>query len=410
MKNWLYFGVFLALVPACSSAHDTGEYHSTRAVSELTPELAPVVASDQQFAWALYRELVHESPNDNLFFSPFSVSAALSMATVGARGTTANEMQTVLGIPAESATYHQNFGALLADLSGAHPGRDYQLDTANGMFVDPGFVLESDFQSTLASDYRATPSAVPFSSDPESARRTINAWVADQTEKTISELFPSGTIDDTTALVLADAIYFRAPWATGFDPKDTSPSLFHAPQGDVMVPMMSHFSAVAMSSQAGFDVAQIDYQDHEVSLVVMEPTAADGLGALETSLSSDDVNRLIAALPEPEQRSLVMPRFELHTSVELNGALQALGMQSAFESTADFNGISQNSGLYIGHVQHSAYVHVDETGTTASAATGVGFERTSAPVPLILDRPFLFFIRDKLTGAILFAGRLLDPS
>jgi len=411
-KNGAIAGACVAVLTGCSSSNGTGagESHSTRTVSELTPELAPVVASNQAFSWALYRELVREAPNDNCFFSPFSVSAALSMAAVGARGQTATEMQSVLGIPADGASYHQNFGALLSDLSGEHPGRDYQLDAANGLFLEPSFAIEPDFQRMLASDYHAEPTAVPFSIDPEAARETINAWVADRTQKTIAQLFSSGSIDGGTVLVLANASYFHAPWAAGFDPKDTMPGTFHAAKGDVTVPMMSGSVAVSVLRTAELSVAELDYRDHEVSLVVLEPAQTDGLPALEASLSSDQLGQLLAQLPEPERLPLALPRFELHTSVELSGALSALGMPSAFLGSADFSGISEIGGLYIGQVQHSAYVHVDESGTVASAATGVGIERTSAPLPLTLDHPFLFFIRDKLTGAILFAGRMLDPS
>lgn len=401
----------LPCLPACSS-REGHVYDSNRAVAELTPDLAPVVASNQQFSFALYRELVAENPDENLFFSPFSVNAALAMAAVGARGDTLSEMQGVLGIPEDSASYHQSFGALLVDLNGDH-GRDYQLDIADGSFVDTGFTPAPDFQSILADDYRAPATAVPFSSDAEGARQTINAWVAARTEKTITELFPAGSIDGSVRLVLANAIYFRAPWATGFDAKDTAPAVFHTPTGDVTVPTMHNYqSSFSLLETADLTIAELDYEDREVSLVVLLPSAVDGLAALEAGLGADSVNQLIAALPAPETQPLAMPRFELRYAAELGPALTMLGMPSAFlDGRADFSGIDGGRDLFIGHVLHSVYVHVDESGTVASAATGVEFETRGGVRPrLTLDHPFVFLIRDKLTGAILFAGHLLDPS
>ena len=407
-----------ALVLACAalgsfgcSSHEADETASTRSITQLTPELAQVVAANQQLTWALYQRIVAASPNDNAFFSPFSIGAALSMAELGARGDTLSEMQAVLGIPADDAAYHRNFGALLADLDGEHAGRAYQLAAANGAFVDAGVELEPDFLGALASNYDAHPVVLPFGSDPESARSDVNQWVADETHATIPELFPSGTIDATTAFVLASAIYFDAPWANGFDPSRTAPGTFHAPAGDRSVPMMTNASSFPLLLQKDLTLAELDYRDHELSLIVVQPTALDGLPALEATLTTDSVNALIDELPAPVDSGVTMPRFELRAEISLESTLAGLGMPSAFDPAhADFTGISSAGDLSLAHVPHAAYLQVDETGTVASAATGAAFERHGAEALLTLDHPFLFFIRDKLTGAILFAGRVLDPS
>jgi len=240
----------------------------------------------------------------------------------------------------------------------------------------------------------------------------INEWVAEQTEDKIDELLVPGTITSDTAVVLANAIYFRALWAEQFDPVDTRDAQFTLADGtQVTVPMMSAEvearTAVDYSGEGAPSVLELDYEDHEVSLVVLLPASHDGLDALEQTLVAGGYDDLLASA-QPGEIRVELPSFEFRDKFSAVPALQTLGAPAMFcDGPADFSGIAPN--LCVSDVIHEAYVKVDEEGTEAAAATAV-IMQDSASAGFTVDRPFVFAIRDQLTGTILFLGRVEDPS
>lgn len=402
----LSFAVALAAGGCNQSGADSPR--DARVVQQLTPALTPVIDGNNEFAWDLYRAAA--AAPGNLFFSPFSISAALGMTYAGAAGSTADQMRSTLAIQTSDAEFHTQFGALIRDLSGEKRGRGYQLLVANRLFVQAGMQLQSEFATINADDYAAPAEALDFNQQPDAARDRINAFVKQRTADKIPELMAPGTPGAGTALVAVDAIYFNASWAERFDPNATTPQPFRLASGDsVSVPMMSHEGHYGFASDDATSVIELPYQDDELSLVVLLPKDQTDLATLEASLDRDRVNAWIGQLNRQEL-TLTLPKFELASELPAKSLLQSLGMTVPFESGADFSKMFEPAqDVYIDDVIHKAYVKVDERGTEAAAATAVTIKTVSAALPFVIDHPFVYFVRDRLTGAILFIGRLEDP-
>ncbi len=250
---------------------------------------------------------------------------------------------------------------------------------------------------------------VDFEGAPETARQSINQWVSQQTAGKITELLPSGTIDELTRLVLTNAVYFKAAWQTPFNPKSPT-GTFQAPAGPVSVPMMSGSGTVPVWTGPGYTAAALPYAGGTTSMVLIVPDAGT-FGAFETVLTTDTLATVLAAASAATMQGIALPRFQIGQHFSVRAALTALGMTDAFAAPpADFSGIDGGLDLFISDVIHQADVTVDEQGTEAAAATAVILQTKGALFGLSVDRPFIFLIRDEATGATLFMGRVLDPS
>jgi serpin B len=354
----------------------------------------------------------------NVVVSPASIAIALSMARAGARGQTATEMDAVLravGSDPHAAWINALDGALAAR-NGSFPDAtgnalDVTLRIANAPFAQRGLPLEQGFLDALASRFGAGLRLVDYRSDAEAARKLINHWVDDQTAGRIPELLQPGILSDLTRLTLVNAIYLKAPWAMPFDPSATRPGTFRRADGStVEVPMMSLTEGLRYAEGSRWHAVELPYIGGSLALDVVVP---DDLAAFERSLTPEVLAGVTGAL-EDRMVKLSMPRFGVETATDLATVLAALGMPSAFDpDRADFSGITTAERLFISNVIHQANIDVDEKGTEAAAATAVVLRLAGAPtepVTLRVDRPFLFVLRDLPTGAILFMGRVVDPS
>jgi serpin B len=246
--------------------------------------------------------------------------------------------------------------------------------------------------------------------DPEAARKEINDWVSARTEEKIPELLPQGIIKPDTRLVLTNAVYFNAAWKTPFEPDRTANLVFHAPGGDVTVATMrGEIGDLRGAAGPGYQAVSLPYEGDELDMVIIMPDAGM-FDAVEAGLDATAVQDILGALGPSGYGALRMPKFEFRAKADMVPALQALGMADAFTEIADFSGMDGARNLMITAIQHQAFVKVNEAGTEAAAATGVVAGPTSAPSELVIDRPFLFLIRDIETGSIIFVGRVLDPS
>jgi serpin B len=351
----------------------------------------------------------------NFIFSQTSISLALAMLYGGAANNTAAQMATALHFTLPPERLHPAFDALdlalMAQTSDGGAGI-FQLSIANSTWVQTGFTFLPSYLDFLAEDYGAGLFVEDFVSAPETARADINNWVSNQTQKMIPQLFDPGTIDSSTRLVLADAVYLHGNWLIPFGANSPN-GTFHAPAGDVSVPMMSvsEMTNATIWSGTGFSAAALDYVGGTTSMVLLVPDA-ETLDAFEQGLTATGLGAMLTPQQAANGR-VTMPRFKFTTPSPLNGVLEALGMTDAFTpSLADFSGMDGSRDLSVGAVIHKAVIAVDETGTTAAAATGVTLVNAAIVVgpTLIMDRPFLFFIRHTPTGAILFQGRVVDPS
>jgi serpin B len=373
-------------------------------------EVANLVAGNTAFAWDLYHALRAE--DDNLFYSPYSISLALAMTYVGARGETEQQMANTLRFALPQARLHPAFQALHVELAQRAQGDGgFQLNVANALWGQEGEPFLTEFLQTLTAHYGAGMHRVDFAAAPQAARQTINEWVATETQNKIQDLLPPNVIDAMTRLVLTNAIYFRAGWSLPFDPQRTYDGPFYPLSGgEVTVPLMSRGATFPYAQDDGWQAVELPYQGDALSMVVLVPGAGE-FEAFERSLDAPRVDAILDAL-EGHHVALTLPTFEFESGWSLKDVLAQMGMPLAFSGAADFTGISRLPGLYIGEVIHKAFVSVDEAGTEAAAATAVVMPRGMAPeepVELRVDRPFLFLIRDLPTGTVLFVGRVVNP-
>ncbi len=404
LRSSLALTASLVLLGACNLGDTPRE---DRVVTERSPDMNVLVEGNTAFAVDMYQWMASEDEG-NLFFSPFSISSALGMTYAGARSTTAEAMEDTLHIGLEGDTFHEQFGMLTRDLDG-DKGRGYELSIANRLFGQTGYTFGTDFLAINADHYGAPLEELDFGADPEAARVHINDWVAEQTKDKIDELLVPGVITGDTRLVLTNAIYFKAFWLTQFDEDDTYDGTFRAPSGDVTVPMMNMEIEVEYSDDDEVSVVRLPYEDDEVSMLLVLPHDEDGLADVEAMLSPEQIDAW-ADSTHPTEIWMAMPSWEMRYKLSLVPALTDLGMGEAFDSfAADFSGIT-DTGMFIADVIHEAYVKVDEEGTEAAAATAVVMEDGAVGDMFVADHPFLYIIRDDLTGSVLFMGRVADPS
>ncbi|MGM0401486.1 MAG: serpin family protein [Chloroflexota bacterium] len=374
-------------------------------------DLDALVEGNSAFAFDLYRFLAKEE--DNLFYSPYSISLALAMTHAGARGETEAQMADVLHFTLPQEELHPAFNAL--DLALASRGEEeeegFRLHVVNALWGQKGYEFLSEFLRTLAENYGAGLRVLDFATKPEESRVTINDWVAEETEERIEDLLPKNAIDRSTVLVLTNAIYFNAAWQHPFQEEQTEDGTFYLRDGEeVTVPMMNQTESFAYGEGEGYQALELPYEDEELSMVILLPKE----GGFEEFEGTLDAGRVEAIVQDMTRTSvnITMPKFSHEWDTSLKETLSALGMPVAFSSGADFSGMTGSRGLFIDDVIHKAFVAVDEEGTEAAAATAVIMRESAplSPVEFTVDHPFIFLIRDRETGTILFVGRVMDPS
>jgi len=382
--------------------------------AEPPKESQSVASSNNQFAWDLYAQL--RGAEGNLFSSPFSISTALAMTSVGARGRTAEQMAQVLHLPPHAQEIHRAYGTLLKQLNAADAKRGYQLSVANALWAQAGFSFTEDFLRSTQQNYGAGLSELDFENNPEPARRTINAWVEKETRDKIKELIKQGVIRGDTRLVLTNAIYFKGNWADQFDKKATFDEMFFSSEQDkAKTPMMHRTGSYGYLENDMLQALSIPYKGRELSMVFLLPRKKDALAEMEKTASPDTAERWLRGLATTDV-IVTLPKFKMTSEFGLGKTLQKMGMKDAFTGAADFSGISAREGLLISEVVHKAFVEVNEEGAEAAAATAVVMAPTSAKIGPIkqtpvfrADHPFTFLIRENKSGAILFLGRMEKP-
>jgi serpin B len=384
---------------------------ATRA-EEKTPNQEAIVKANNLFTLSLYAKL--RSEKGNLFFSPYSIADALAMTAAGARGETLAEMNKTLHLPEDQARTNAGFRELIKTINGNGKERKFQLSTANALWGQKGFNFLPSFEKTAVDDYHAALREVDFAEETEKSRLAINQWVEEQTKNKIKDLIPARAVDETTRLVLTNAIYFKAAWADEFREDDTKKEDFKLP-GDKKiadVPFMHKTHDLNYFEGVDFQGLEIPYEYHQLQMVVLLPKKTAGLEACEKELTAENLAKW-ESYSKVHHVDLALPKFKFTASFKLKPVLMEMGMKQAFTAQADFSGISKSEGLMIDNVLHKAFVDVHEKGTEAAAATAVVVNR-SAPPPrpkatFRADHPFIFFIRETQTGTILFMGRVTDP-
>ena len=412
--------------PAPSSMANIAQSSLQRISSPKVPtnDARTLVDGNNAFALDIYQTLSAQDGRKastqvgNLILSPFSISLALAMPYAGARGQTESQMADTFHFDLAQRQLHPAFNALDQDLATrGQPISDQeqalQLNIANAVWVEQTYPFLQDFLDVIASNYGAGIRLADFINQYESVRSEINDWVYDQTQEKIKDLLPEGVLSSDTRMVLVNAIYFKADWLSQFDASGTHDAPFHLLDGsDTTVKIMSQGMSVPYYRGDGFQAVELPYAGDTAAMDIFVPDEGN-FERFESSLNSDLFKETINGI-QPTSMMLSLPKFTFESQFNLSDTLKSMGMLDAFDpDRADFSGMTARKDLFISNVIHKAFIAVDEEGTEAAAATGVIMDVTSAimyDVTLTIDRPFLFVIRDKPSGQILFIGRVLDPS
>lgn len=358
----------------------------------------------------------------NLFFSPYSVYAALGMAFAGARGRTEKEMAATLRLPAGQEAAYSYIASLKDRLDSISARGQVRLSTANALWCRKGLSMQDSFLDVQRRYFATGVDFADFKTNPEGERLRINKWAEERTQHRIKDLIPPDFIDTATAMVLCNALYFKGRWASIFDSTRTRKGDFLLSDGSrIKVPLMALTGSFRIAHSKGFSVLELPYSGGEMSFVVFLPDSTRHLRRMESDLGKGAAEKSLTELmaSQPIAVSVVLPRFKAVSGFEFSTPLKAMGIQSAFERKgalggADFSGIFKDKEIFIKAVLHKAYVEVNEKGSEAAAATAV-LMRLGARLPkespeiFRADRPFTFLIRDNRTGVNLFAGRVVNP-
>jgi serpin B len=374
--------------------------------------------------------------NANALLSPYSIQSALAMAFAGAEGQTRTEMAKVLHYPGDEAELQRDIVALRQALEDAQKRSEQRVNQAkqyggksdsltlamaNRLFAQQGYAFREPFLALVKDKYGAPFQAMDFVHNAPGATREINGWVEEQTRRRIQNLIPRDALGADTRLVLANAIYFKAPWAEPFNEGATQPSPFHVKGGagkDVLT--MTRQSHFGYAHSDGFSVVTIPYVAGDLQLLILLPDDVNGLAKLETKITPE----LLAASAAAESTNVILhlPKFKLEPPLfKLGAVLRSLGMRTAFDEpkgSANFDRMAPrrpDDYVFISEVFHKTFLALDEKGTEAAAATAAvmaratGMRKPVQPVEVRVDHPFLFAVQHRASGACLFLGRVVDP-
>ena len=415
METTFLLLVWCVMSNTCFGATDPNDI-TGNAITADTNNIKASVAGNADFALTLYGKLKDDqnatAPKGNLFFSPYSISTALAIVYGGARGETQKQMADVLHFTLPRQNLYSAFGALQKKLVQKDKSCGYRLLLANALWGQQGEPFLKEFLDLTEYYYGANLSQLDFVNETEQSRRTINSWIKEKTNKKIKDLIPPGGVDEQTALVLTNAIYFKGEWKTKFSWWKTRKADFAVSAKDkVKVPMMHLKEDFKYYADEKLQALEMPYKGDEISMMVILPSETESITEIENTLTAESLNVVLSKMWMTKV-DVYFPKFKLVWGVfSLNNALIKLGMPDAFGGKADFSGINGVVGLFISDVFHKAFIEVNEKGTEAAAATGVVMKAAVGIEPVFrVDHPFIFIIKDNHSGSILFMGRVINPA
>lgn len=408
MKSKIFVALCALLLGACRA--DIDQHAEITRPDSRTTMNSNLAAASNAFGFDLFQQLRRQAGDQNVFFSPLSVTVALGMTYNGAAGETKNAMARALKIEGMNhAELNRESADLLKALKSSDP--KIELAIANSLWARGGMRFNDDFLARNRQFYGAEISTLDFN-NPQSVA-TINRWVSGATKGKISQIIDR--INPQQVMFLINAVYFKGQWQKRFDKTLTEQQPFHLPGGrQKPVPMMAQSGNYLYQRGDKFQAVSLPYGKGGVSLYLFLPDEESSIDDFLNGLSYQKWEEWINNF-DNTPGDVKLPRFKLDYEKTLNDPLKDLGMGAAFNSReADFSGIRAEKDLYISEVKHKAVAEVNEEGTEAAAATSVGISVTSVREPrerftFIADRPFLMAIRDSQTGAILFMGAVMDP-
>jgi len=378
---------------------------------EVTEKAALLIAAGNDFGFEMFRQVfLAEKDAENIMVSPLSVSLALAMTYNGANSETKTAMEKTLKVygltPADINT---SYFDLVNALKSLDP--KVLLEIANAIYYRKDFKVENNFINTNKTYYNAEVSALDFSSP--NALKTINGWVADKTRNKIETILDE--IKPSHVMFLLNAIYFKGIWTKEFNQKSTQQQPFYLKNGSsIQTATMQRTDTLPYTSNSLFSAVQLSYGKENYNMYVFLPEPGKNLQDIAEKFNSDNWEIWMKSFIVTQNVDIKFPKFKYEYDIKLNDALTKMGMGVAFTGAADFTGINRNGGLYIDYVKHKTFIEVNEEGTEAAAVTIVAIDKTSAGGPqkvaFYVNRPFLYAITEKSTGAVLFMGTVTNPS
>lgn len=364
------------------------------------------VNASNRFALDLYKQV----NSGNLIFSPYSISTALSMLYEGAGGTTAEEIQEVFHYNVNTTQRLEENNQLRESLNN---DRGIELNTANGLWVQTDYPILDEYHNRLTGFYGAEARQLNLAGEPEASQLIINDWVENKTQGKIEDLFPKDSFSEDTRLVLTNAVYFKGQWLYQFKQHETEQRPFYVtPNNTIQVDTM-HLSNKKFNYVKNDEaqVIELPYRNSSLSMIVILP-CNQTLTEMESNITMEKMESWINSMGK-QYVVIYLPKYGYETKYEMVQILSDMGMPTVFDpGSAKLTGINPDGGLFVSKVIHQAFIEVDEEGTEAAAATGVVAELSAlfGGEKFRADHPFMYLIMDKDTGAILFMGRVVDPS
>jgi len=377
----------------------------------LTEKTARLLEAENEFGFELFRHVYGtETEHENVMLSPLSVSLALAMTYNGANGETKTAMEKTLKVYGLTP---DDINKSYFDLVNALKSLDQKvlLEIANAIYYRKDFVVENNFIKTNQQFYNAEVSALDFSSP--NALKTINGWVAAKTRNKIETILDE--IKPSQVMFLLNAIYFKGIWTKEFNKKSTELQSFYLKDGStIQTETMQRSDTLPYTSNSLFSAVQLSYGKEKYNMFVFLPEPGKNLQDMIAKLNSDNWETWIKSFNMTQNIDIKFPKFKYEYDIKLNDVLTEMGMGVAFTGAADFTGINRDGGLYIDYVKHKSFIEVNEEGTEAAAVTIVAIDKTSAGEPkkvaFYVNRPFLYAITEKSTGAVLFIGTVKNPA
>ncbi|XP_056155015.1 leukocyte elastase inhibitor-like isoform X2 [Lampris incognitus] len=379
----------------------------------------PLSEANTTFSLDLLKKLTEEKKTGNVFYSPLSISSALAMVMLGARGNTATQMSESLQLQKAEGDVHVGFAKLMSELN--RPGTPYSLSLANRLYGEQSYQFVEEFLGETRKHYNAELVPVDFRTNSERARVDINTWVEKQTQDKIKNLLKKGIVDEMTRLVLVNAIYFKGNWDKQFKADLTSDSTFRLNKNETKTVKMMYQKGkfpLTFIPEVNCQILEMPYTGKDLSMVIILPNDMEdnttGLEKIESKLTYESfVDWTRPDMMDKIEVKVGLPRFKMEETYDMNAILTSMGMRDAFDQRcSDFSGMSTANDLVLSTVVHKAFVEVNEEGTEAAAATAAVMMTRSSRMPaaFIADHPFLFFIRHNSSSSILFAGRYCSPA
>ena len=369
--------------------------------TEPRPIPAEIASANNAFAFDFYRQIADGEGNH--FFSPASMHAAFSVLYEGAQGETAEQLRGVFGMAEDDAARHRAVSDTMSSLNREDPHAT--LEMANSLWLAEGLVPHAQYVEIVRGTYTADIETVDFADNIVTADR-INGWAAEKTREKIPKVLEYKDVDGSTLAAILNAIYFKGTWAVQFDPDDTQSRDFDTGNGTVMAEMMYVDTVFSYAEYDGVKILRMPYVGDRLSMLVVLPPGRDGMAAMEESLTAEMLEGWQQGMYYTDI-TVYIPKFETKTHYDLIPELMDLGITLIFDG-GDLGGIS-DTYMFVAKATQDAYVNVNEEGTEAAAVTS-SYGNLSAYPRFTADHPFLFFIQDDESGAILFMGKIVDPT